>query len=92
MENPESYIRAEKDYEKKEKERIEKIECMFQLARDVGSGIDINEGTGEMWFKTWQDAFDFQAHCKENNLPVVILEARPKPVAYGDEYYKVRPE
>ena len=78
-------------WEAKEKEGTEKIERMFQLANDVGSGRDISRNTGEMWFKEWQEALDFQTLCKENNLDVRLIEADPKPVSWSGEHYRVSP-
>jgi hypothetical protein len=78
-------------WEVKEKERIEKIERMFQLANDVGSDKDIVRNTGEMWFKDWQEALNFQTLCRENGLDVRLVEADPKPVSWSGEYNRISP-
>ena len=79
-------------YEQANIDRAEKIKRMFQLADDIGSGGDKSPMTGEMWFKTWQDALDFQAHCEENGLPLNMIEVDAKPVSWGGDYYKLFPK
>lgn len=82
----------DKIYQQKEQEYLEKVDKMFQLARDIGSGKDIVIPAGEMWFKTWQDALDFQAHCQESGLSVILIEADPRPVTMAGEHYRIRPK
>lgn len=67
-----------------------KTQEMFKLAKDVGSGSAINEMLGELWFKTWQEALDFQTLSKEQGLELTLIEPDPKPRSFAGEYFKLR--
>ncbi len=82
-------VRAQfEEYNKKEQEKLAKIQRMFALARDVGSDMAVVEQLREMRFETWQDALDFKAFCEENDLPVKLVEP---PTWDKDQIYRVFP-
>lgn len=80
-----------KTFEAVEKIHSEKVEQMFQLARDVGSANAIWPLNGELRFTTWQDALDFWNLACEQGMDLVVVEADPKPVTLAGTYYRLWP-
>jgi hypothetical protein len=77
------------DYEIRQRELSQKRNEMFEFAKSVGSDSAIMENLGELWFKTWQEALDFQMLAKEQGIELTLIEADPKPVSFAGEYYKL---
>ena len=77
------------DYEIRQRELSQKRNEMFEFAKSVGLDSAIMENLGELWFKTWQEALDFQTLAKEQGIELTLIEADSKPVNFAGEYYKL---
>lgn len=91
------YAKAElvrDEIERKELEELAKYERMKEIANELwieGRHYLVSPGLRRLEFKTWQEALDFQAYCKEKNFSVRIVDPRPRPGVL-DNYHKVYAE